>query len=72
MIDFHTLPFASKIILAAGVSICLMSFALQFRYSIILILMKYNPEYRKFMKKTLEHEKLKKSSYHGKNNIRNR
>lgn len=72
MIDFNGLPLVSKIILIIGFSIGITSFILFLRYPIILILMKYNPEYRQFMKRMLDRKKLKKSSCHEKNNLRNR
>jgi len=72
MIDFNTLPLESRIILITGFSIGIASFVLFLRYPLILILMKYNPEYREFIKKTLERNKLKKQSYHEKNHLRNR
>ncbi len=59
MIDFHSLPFYSKIALIVGFSIGFFSFVLVLRYPIILILMKYSPEYREFMKRTLARKKQK-------------
>ena len=59
MIDFHSLPFYSKIALIVGFSIGFFSFVLVLRYPIILILMKYSPAYREFMKKTLARKKQK-------------
>lgn len=72
MIDFNSLPLTSKIILIIGFSIGIASFILFLRYPIMLILMKYNPEYRKFIKEMLEQKKLKKPPYHEKNHFRNR
>lgn len=57
MIDFHTLPLTPKIILILGFLAGIASFLLFFRYTIILILMKYNPEYREYIKRTLEKKK---------------
>jgi hypothetical protein len=61
VIDFHSLPFYSKIALIVGFSIGFFSFVLVLRYPIILILMKYSPEYREFMKRTLARKKQKSS-----------
>jgi len=69
MIDFNSLPLISKIILIAGFTIGIMSFILFLRYPIMLILMKYSPEYREFIKKTIER---KKEKINEKNNFRNR
>jgi hypothetical protein len=60
MLDFNSLPLASKIILVIGFAIGIASFILFLRYPIILILMKYNLEYREFIKRMLERRKLKK------------
>lgn len=60
MLDFHSLPLASKIILVTGFAIGVASFILFLRYPIMLILMKYSPPYREFIKRMLEHKKLKK------------
>ena len=62
MIDFAGLPLASKIILIAGFAIGIASFILFMRYPIILVLMKYSPKYREFIKKTLERKKSRKPS----------
>ncbi len=59
MIDFHSLPLYSKIALMVGFSIGFFSFVLVLRYPIILILMKYSPEYREFIKRTLARKKQK-------------
>ncbi len=59
MIDFHSLPFYSKIALIVGFSIGFFSFVLVLRYPIILVLMKYSSEYREFMKRTLVRKKQK-------------
>lgn len=60
MLDFNSLPLGSKIILGAGFAIGIASFILFLRYPIMLILMKYNTEYRDFVKRMLEQKKLKK------------
>lgn len=62
MIDISSLPFFSKIVLVIGFTIGFVSFVLVLRYPIILILMKYSPEYREFIKKTLERSKNKNRS----------
>ncbi|MDJ1422497.1 MAG: hypothetical protein M5U10_11345 [Candidatus Methanoperedens sp.] len=59
MIDFNTLPLVSKIVLVVGFSIGITSFILCFRYPIILILMKYNPEYREFIRRSIARKKRK-------------
>ncbi len=59
MIDFSSLPFISKLILVIGFSIGIISFVLVLRFPIMLILMKYSPEYREFIKRTLARKKLK-------------
>ncbi len=60
MLDFNSLPLGSKIILGAGFAIGIASFILFLRYPIMLILMKYNTEYREFIKKTIARKKMKK------------
>ncbi len=60
MLDFNSLPLASKIILVTGFAIGIASFILFLRYPIMLILMKYNTEYREFIKKTIARKKTKK------------
>ena len=60
MLDFNSLPLGSKIILIIGFAIGIASFILFLRYPIMLILMKYNPEYREFIKKTIARKKTKK------------
>ncbi len=62
MLDFNSLPLSSKIILVTGFAIGIVSFILFLRYPIMLILMKYNPEYREFVKKMLERKKSRKLS----------
>jgi hypothetical protein len=69
MIDFNSLPLISKVVLIAGFTIGIMSFILFLRYPIMLILMKYSPEYREFIKRTIER---KKEKINEKNNFRNR
>jgi len=56
MIDFNSLPLISKIILIAGFTIGIMSFILFLRYPIMLILMKYSPEYRSSLRNSREKE----------------
>ncbi len=60
MIEFDSLPILSKIILIAGFALGITSFIIFLRYPIILILMKYSPKYREFIKKTLYAKKFKK------------
>ncbi len=62
MIDISSLPLFSKVILIIGFTIGFVSFVLVLRYPIILILMKYSPEYREFIKKALEHSKVRSKS----------
>ncbi len=62
MIDINSLPLLSKVILIIGFTIGFVSFVLVLRYPIILILMKYSPEYREFIKKTLERSKVRSKS----------
>lgn len=62
MIDISSLPLFSKVILIIGFTIGFISFVLVLRYPIILILMKYSPEYRKFIKKALERSKVRSKS----------
>jgi len=59
MIDISNLPLFSKVILIIGFTIGVVSFVLVMRYPIMLILMKLSPEYREFIKKTLERSKAK-------------
>lgn len=59
-IDFYSLPIYSQIILVIGFSIGIVSLIIFLRYPIILILMKLRPDYREFIKKTLEKKKKKK------------
>ena len=60
MIDFNSLPLLSKIILVIGFALGIISVIIFLRYPIMLILMKYNPKYREFIKKTLVTKKPKK------------
>jgi len=60
MIDINGLPLISKLILITGFAIGIASFILFLRYPIMLILMKYSPEYREFVRRMLEREKLRK------------
>ncbi len=57
MLDIHSLPLVPKIILVAGLAIGITSFILFLRYPIILILMKFKPEYREFVRKMLKQKK---------------
>ncbi len=57
MIDYAALPLYSKIILVAGFSIGFITIVMVLRYPIMLILMKISPEYREFIRKTLERKK---------------
>jgi len=59
MIDFESLPLISKIILIIGFTLGIISLIISLRYPIILILMKYSPKYREFIKKTLTAKKQK-------------
>lgn len=59
MIDFNNLPLLSKIILIIGFALGIISLIISLRYPIILILMKYSPKYREFIKKTLIAKKQK-------------
>lgn len=72
MIDISELPFASKIILFIGFAIVIISFVIFLRYPLLLILMKYSPEYREFIRKTINRNKEKKLSYYEKNYLRHR
>lgn len=62
MIDISNLPLFSKVILIIGFTIGIVSFVLVMRYPIMLIVMKLSPEYREFIKKTLERSKAKNRS----------
>jgi hypothetical protein len=60
MIDINSLPLLSKLILAAGFMIGIISFIIFLRYPIMLILMKYNPKYREYVKKSIASKKRNK------------
>lgn len=60
MIDVNSLPLFSKIILIIGFTIGILSLIIFLRYPIILVLMKYSPKYREFIKKTLVRKRPKK------------
>jgi len=62
MIEFNSLPLLSKIILVIGFTLGTISLIIFLRYPIMLILMKYNPKYREFIKKSLVQKNLKNSS----------
>lgn len=62
MIEFNSLPLLSKIILVIGFTLGTISLIIFLRYPIMLILMKYNPEYREFIKKSMVKKSLKNSS----------
>ena len=53
MIDINSLPLLSKLILAAGIMVGIISFIIFLRYPIMLVLMKYNPKYREYIKKSI-------------------
>lgn len=53
MIDINSLPLLSKLILAAGFMVGIISFIIFLRYPIMLILMKYNPKYREYIKRSI-------------------
>ncbi len=54
MIDIKSLPLESKVILFIGFLLAVMSFIIFLRYTLLLILMKIDPEYREFVRKMLE------------------
>jgi len=60
MIDLNSLPLLSKIILVIGFTLGIFSLIIFLRYPIMLILMKYSPKYREFIKKNLAKKKSKK------------
>jgi hypothetical protein len=62
MIDFNSLPLLSRIILVIGFVLGIISMIIFLRYPIILILMKYSPKYREFIKKNLATKNLKNST----------
>ena len=53
MIDISSLPLLSKLILAVGFMVGIISFIIFLRYPIMLVLMKYNPKYREYVKKSI-------------------
>jgi hypothetical protein len=53
MIDINSLPLLSKLILAVGFMVGIISFIIFLRYPIMLILMKYNPKYREYIRKSI-------------------
>ena len=53
MIDISSLPLLSKLILEAGFIVGIISFIIFLRYPIMLILMKYNPKYREFIRSSI-------------------
>jgi uncharacterized membrane protein YesL len=57
MIDIDSLPLLSKLILAVGFMVGIISFIIFLRYPIMLILMKYNPKYREYIKKSIASKK---------------
>ena len=58
--DLNSLPLLSKIILVIGFTLGIFSLIIFLRYPIMLILMKYSPKYREFIKKNLAKKKSKK------------
>lgn len=58
--DLNSLPVLSKIILVIGFTLGIMSLIIFLRYPIMLILMKYSPKYREFIKKNLARKKSRK------------
>jgi len=60
MIDIKSLPLESRIILIIGFTLALMSFVLYLRYTLLLILMKIDPEYREFVRTMLKKQKSKR------------
>ncbi len=62
MIDISSLPLFSKVVLIIGFTLGIVSFVFVLRYPIILILMKFSPEYREFIKKALKHSKERSNS----------
>jgi len=58
--DLNSLPLLSKIILVIGFTLGIFSLIIFLRYPIMLILMKYSPKYREFIKKNLAKKNQKK------------
>lgn len=57
VMDLNNLPLLSKIILVIGFTLGIISLIIFLRYPIMLILMKYSPKYREFIKKDLARKK---------------
>jgi len=57
MIDINSLPLLSKLILEAGFIVGIISFIICLRYPIMLILMKYNPKYREYIRRSIASRK---------------
>ncbi|MCZ7402246.1 MAG: hypothetical protein O8C61_08495 [Candidatus Methanoperedens sp.] len=53
MIDINSLPLLSKLILAVGFMVGIISLIIFLRYPIMLILMKYNPKYREYIRSSI-------------------
>jgi hypothetical protein len=53
MMDLKSLPLLSKIVLFIGFTLGIISLIIFLRYPIMLILMKYSPRYREFIKNNL-------------------
>lgn len=53
MIDLNSLPLLSKMILALGFIVGIISLIIFLRYPIMLVLMKYNPKYREYVKRSI-------------------
>lgn len=60
MIDIKSLPLESRVILIIGFALALLSFVLYLRYTLLLIMMKIDPEYREFVRKMLEKQKTQR------------
>jgi hypothetical protein len=63
MIDINTLPLLSKLILAVGFMLGIISFIIFLRYPIMLILMKYNPKYRESIRKSIASKNKTKNKF---------
>jgi uncharacterized membrane protein YesL len=63
MIDINSLPILSKLILAVGFMLGIISFIIFLRYPIMLILMKYNPKYREYIKKSIVSKNKTKNKF---------
>ncbi len=64
MIDISSLPLLSKLILAVGFMVGIISLIIFLRYQIMLILMKYNPKYREYVKKSIASKKKSNKFVH--------